>query len=43
MKPDLLGTDSLCDKARQVHDRLCVEYRCPIGYFDSLDPLSELV
>jgi endonuclease-3 len=26
-----------------VHERLCVEYGCPIAYFHSLDPLSELV
>jgi len=27
----------------EVHRRLCAEYRCPIGYFHDLDPLSELV
>lgn len=27
----------------EVHDRLCAEYGCPIPYFHSLDPLSELV
>ena len=26
-----------------INDRLCVEYGCPIPYFHSLDPLSELV
>lgn len=26
-----------------VHDRLCQEYGCPIPYFHTLDPLSELV
>jgi endonuclease III len=26
-----------------IHDRLCVEYGCPIAYFHNLDPLSELV
>jgi endonuclease-3 len=26
-----------------AHDRLCVEYGCPIPYFHHLDPLSELV
>ena len=26
-----------------MHELLCGEYRCPIDYFHSLDPLSELV
>lgn len=26
-----------------IHERLCVEYGCPIAYFHNLDPLSELV
>lgn len=26
-----------------IHDRLCAEYGCPIPYFHSLDPVSELV
>ena len=30
-------------KALVVHERLCAEYGCPIAYFHSLDPLSELV
>ena len=30
-------------KAREVHRRLCPVYGCPIPYFHSLDPLSELV
>ena len=33
----------LVQKAQLVHDRLCAEYHCPIGYFHDLDPLSELV
>jgi len=33
----------LVRKALLVHDRLCAEYHCPIGYFHDLDPLSELV
>jgi len=33
----------LVQKALVVHDRLCAEYHCPIGYFHDLDPLSELV
>ncbi len=31
------------EKLLLVHDRLCAEYGCPIGYFHDLDPLSELV
>lgn len=27
----------------EIHDRLCVEYGCPIAYFHDLDPLSELI
>ena len=30
-------------KALEVHRRLCGVYGCPIAYFHSLDPLSELV
>ncbi len=30
-------------KLVQVHDRLCQEYGCPIPYFHTLDPLSELI
>jgi len=30
-------------KALLIHERLCEAYRCPIDYFHSLDPLSELV
>lgn len=30
-------------KAVEVHHRLCTEYGCPITYFHTLDPLSELV
>ena len=26
-----------------IHARLCAEYGCPIAYFHSLDPLSELI
>jgi endonuclease-3 len=35
--------DSLKAKALEIHRRLCRAYRCPIPYFHSLDPLSELV
>ena len=34
---------SLTDKALEIHRRLCPVYGCPIPYFHSLDPLSELV
>lgn len=30
-------------KALLVHERLCQTYHCPIPYFHSLDPLSELI
>ena len=30
-------------KALEIHRRLCGVYGCPIAYFHSLDPLSELV
>ena len=33
----------LSAKAQEVHQRLCREYGCPINYFHTLDPLSELV
>ncbi len=33
----------LRDKALEIHARLCPVYGCPIPYFHSLDPLSELV
>ena len=31
------------DKALEIHHRLCQTYHCPISYFHTLDPLSELV
>lgn len=34
---------ALSDKALAIHARLCPVYGCPIPYFHSLDPLSELV
>jgi endonuclease-3 len=34
---------ALQQRAVLIHQRLCVEYGCPIAYFHSLDPLSELV
>ncbi|CAA2104880.1 Endonuclease III [Methylobacterium bullatum] len=38
-----LADASLTDKALEIHRRLCPVYGCPIPYFHSLDPLSELV
>ena len=32
-----------CEFALVVHERLCREYKCPVPYFHTLDPLSELV
>jgi endonuclease III len=37
------GDPTLPGKARIVHARLCPVYGCPIPYFHSLDPVSELV
>jgi endonuclease III len=45
-RPATLGRptpEALREKALEVHRRLCREYRCPIPYFQDLDPLSELV
>lgn len=39
----VLDVSSRRAKALIIHERLCQEYHCPIGYFHSLDPLSELV
>ncbi len=33
----------LNEKALEIHHRLCRAYGCPIAYFHTLDPLSELV
>jgi len=35
--------DELRRKALAIHERLCAVYGCPIPYFHSLDPLSELI
>jgi endonuclease III len=41
---DPVTTDpALAEKALAVHARLCPVYGCPIPYFHSLDPVSELV
>lgn len=37
------SADALQHKALQAHERLCAEYECPIPYFSTKDPLSELV
>ncbi|WP_407521612.1 endonuclease III domain-containing protein [Methylobacterium oryzisoli] len=37
------SVDDLARKALVIHRRLCALYGCPIPYFHSLDPLSELV
>ncbi|WP_182177925.1 endonuclease III domain-containing protein [Methylobacterium radiotolerans] len=43
-KPAPAVTDpALAEKALAVHARLCPVYGCPIPYFHSLDPVSELV
>ncbi|WP_082494399.1 Fe-S cluster assembly protein HesB [Methylobacterium sp. Leaf108] len=34
---------TLRDRALEIHHRLCPVYGCPIPYFHSLDPVSELV
>jgi endonuclease III len=39
---DLTASDPT-QKVLTIHQRLCEEYGCPIPYFHSLDPLSELV
>jgi endonuclease III len=31
------------EKLLEVHRRLCGEYGCPVAYFHTLDPLSELI
>ena len=41
--PNAAVSDTLQAKALRVHELLCAEYKCPIAYFHSLDPLSELV
>lgn len=36
-------SDDLRARALLVHERLCAAYGCPIAFFHTLDPLSELV
>ncbi len=40
MNPEL---QDLKAKALAIHERLCAVYGCPIPYFHSFDPLSELI
>jgi endonuclease-3 len=40
MNPDL---QDLKEKALVIHERLCAVYGCPIPYFHTLDPVSELI
>lgn len=42
-KPPAPPSPELLAKAAEVHRRLCEAYHCPIPYFHSLDPLSELI
>lgn len=37
------GDPTLAAKALSIHARLCPVYGCPIPYFHSLDPVSELI
>ena len=41
--PDAAPPDALRERALAVHDRLCHAYGCPIDFFSTKDPLSELV
>jgi endonuclease-3 len=43
LAPQLPGSEPERPRVLEVHDRLCAEYGCPIGYFHGLDPLSELI
>jgi endonuclease III len=40
MRPD---SEALKAKALEIHHRLCGVFSCPVPYFHSLDPVSELV
>lgn len=37
------ASEQLKQKALLIHKRLCAVYGCPISYFHSLDPMSELI
>ena len=36
-------TMPVAEKALEVHRRLCLQYGCPLRYFHTIDPMSELV
>jgi endonuclease-3 len=38
-----LDLQDLKAKVLAIHERLCAVYGCPIPYFHSFDPLSELI
>src|SRR5688500_8150761 len=42
-RPMTTDRDELSRKALAIHERLCAVYGCPIPYFHSFDPLSELI
>jgi endonuclease III len=42
-KAPAIVSPEIRQKLIEIHDRLCQEYGCPIPYFHTLDPLSELV
>ena len=42
-RPMAYGPQDLQKKAIEIHHRLCAVYGCPIPYFHSYDPLSELI
>jgi endonuclease-3 len=37
------NTPEIRDRVREIHDRLCDAYGCPVPFFSDKDPLSELV
>ncbi len=41
--PSSVASPEIKQKALVIHERLCAEYQCPIAYFHTLDPVSELV
>ena len=38
-----IQTNGAREKLRLIHEKLCREYGCPVGYFHELSPLDELV
>ena len=43
VKPPQPDENAAREKLKVVHQRLCREYGCPVGYFHELTPLDELV